>query len=187
MSCFVSRRTSSRRRVTCVGGTDSSSSTTSQTEEASRRWLLSGVSWKTSRSRRTSPWCWWATSRTWTTCGRSPRRRGSSWRQRWRAPSSSARPAPTRAAPWPRPSTSCAGRWGGVKPSRVRPDAAAPPRTSNRPSTRCWPRSAAKGAAPLPTDSTLTCFYGESLQNTQDSFIEELSFVALTTAGHFTI
>ncbi|CAF96309.1 unnamed protein product [Tetraodon nigroviridis] len=62
---------------------------------------------------------------------------GEGWRRRWPAPSMSARRAPARAARWPRPSTSCAARCGAVKPCRARPDAAAPPPTSNRPSTRC--------------------------------------------------
>ncbi len=42
--------------------------------------------------------------------------------------------------------TSSAGRSAADEPFRAKPAAAAPPHTSSRPSTRCWPRSAAKAS-----------------------------------------
>ncbi len=167
------RRTCCRRRVTCVGATGLSWSMTSRTAGASRTWLRWRASWTRSSGPNRCLWCCWETRRIWTTPGRWPRRRASVWRPTWPARSTSARRVRIRwgrAEAWRRRFTSSAGRSAADAPFRAKPAAAAPPHTSSKPSTRCWPRSAAKASLNL---FHIAVFLSHSLGSLREQWMGE--------------
>lgn len=143
VSVSPNRRMPSRKKDTCDGARASCWFTTSRTEAASRKCCHLRTCWTKSKSPKTSLWSWWATKQTWTTPGKSARRKVKSWPRNLRVLFTSALLARERATLW-RLSTSSAGRWGAGKWSRARLGGEAPPPTSSRPSIRCLPKSAAK-------------------------------------------